>query len=259
MEVDIKDGKIMAILLEKYNIKIVKKFDDINLKLLLQKHNVVDYDIFRCCMKNCYLECIKYFFENKVIIKDNIIFDILLSIKKICGIDILIEKYTKLFNLIEQYHNYSYQEMLALMMIQIKVKDIETFELDKTFYTLNEIYLVYDIQEKDKYKYEDILEQLCKTKPTSKEISKLIFAKKNPIKITQKCLENLAIYGTTGEALKLILDNSDCILTEDLMMKFYQLVKKKNRKIRHVKTEDNEREIIMECITEKYIKQLSKI
>jgi len=254
---NIEYEKIKVILLEKYNIKIIKNFDDNNLVILLKNNNVVDYDIFRCCMKGYYLECIKYFFENKVIIKDNIIFDILLSIKNFYWANG--KEYIKLFNLIEQYHNFSYQEMLALMMICIKVKDIETFELDKTFYTLNEIYNVYDIQEKDKYKYENMLEQLCKTKPTSKEISKLIFAKKNPIKITQKCLENLGTYGTTGESLKLILDNSDCILTEDLMMKFYQMTKKKNRKIRHVKTEDNEREEIMHYITQKYIKQLSNI
>jgi|688.fasta_scaffold213912_1 hypothetical protein len=256
---DDEDEKIKTIMLKKYNIEIVKKFDDNNLKLLLQKHNVVDYDIFKCVMKNCYLECVKYFFENKIIINDDIIFDILYSIKISSFSGGIITIYTKLFNLIEQYHNFTYHEMIALMIRGIKVKDIETFELDKTFYILNEISNLYDIQEKDIYKYENILEQLCKTKPTSKEISKFIFAKKNPIKITQKCLENLAIYGTTGETLQLILDNSDCILTEDLMMKFYQMTKKKNRKIRNVKTEDNERELIMQYITKKYIKQLSEI
>jgi len=257
MEIDIENEKIIAILLEKYNIKIVKIFDDINLKLLLQKYNVVDYDIFRCCMKNCYLECIKYFFENKVIIKDNIIFDILLSIKKLWDNDILVEKYTKLFNLIEQYHNYSYQEMLALMMIQIKVKDIETFELDKTFYTLNDLYKVYDIKDENKYKYENKLEILCKTNPKDKEISKIIFAKKNSIKVSYKCLENLSIYGTNYKALKLILDNCDCLLTEDLLIKFDQMCNIKKKKHNIIKT--NEAIMIRKYIKEKYIRQLKEI
>lgn len=47
--------KIKVILLQKYNIEIVKKFHDNSLAILLKNNNVIDYDIFRCCMKKCYL------------------------------------------------------------------------------------------------------------------------------------------------------------------------------------------------------------
>jgi len=204
-------------------------------------------------MKKCYIECTRYFFENKVFINDDIIFDILANFNSI-----YLDEYKHLFTLIQEYHNVTYQEMLAMLINGIKVKDIETFELDKTFYILNDLYNVYNIQENDKYKYENKLEQLCKTKPTEKEIRKLIFSKKNPIKVTYKCLENLSIYGTYEKALKLILDNCDCLLTEDLLIKFDQLGQNNKRKKHNIR-KTNEIFMIRKHIKEKYIKQLKEI
>jgi len=232
--------------------KNTKLLHDIYLAKIFKNKNIINYKIFKCVLKKRYFECTKYFFENKVIINDNIIFNIFDNFDENC-----LDEYTKLFTLIQEYHNITYQEMLAMLINGIKVKDIGIFELDKTFYTLNDLYKVYDIKDENKYKYENKLELLCKTNPKNKEISKIIFAKKNPIKVSYKCLENLSIYGTNEKALKLILDNCDCLLTEDLLIKFDQICNIKKKKHNKIKT--NEAIMIRKHIKEKYIKQLKEI
>jgi hypothetical protein len=229
-----------------------KILHDKYLAKIFKNKNIINHTIFNCVLEKCYLECTKYFLENKAIINDGIIFDVLANFD-----EIYLDEYKDLFTLIQEYHNITYQEMLAMLINGIKVKDIGTFELDKTFYTLNDLYKVYDIKDENKYKYENKLEILCKTNPKDKEISKIIFAKKNSIKVSYKCLENLSIYGTNYKALKLILDNCDCLLTEDLLIKFDQMCNIKKKKHNIIKT--NEAIMIRKYIKEKYIRQLKEI
>jgi len=225
---------------------IDKNLLDKQLVEIFKKLKIVNYNIFSFVMTLGYIECIKYFFEQKILIKDDLIFKVIATSFKYYTYKYsyfsksnYILTFTNLFKIIQEYHNISYDEMLALLINKIPI-DISGFNLDDTFYKLNNIYKVYDIKKKTN---DNILEILCETKPKLTEIKKIINKKKNSVKPTQKCLENLATYGTRSEVLSFILENSDCILTEDLLLRF----------------ENMKKDSISSIIKKKYIEQMIEL
>jgi hypothetical protein len=233
-----------------YSSKINKNLLDNQLVEIFRKLKIVNYKIFSIAMTLGYIECVKYFFEQKILIKDNLIFETISQSHNyiVCGrynrnsdfhIDKYIKNFTNLYKIVQEYHNISYDEMLALLINKIPI-DISGFNLDDTFYKLNNIYKVYDIKKKTN---DNILEILCETNPKLTEVKKIINKKKNSIKPTQKCLENLAINGTRSEVLSFILENSDCILTEDLLIRF----------------ENMKKDSISSIIKKKYIEQIIEL
>jgi hypothetical protein len=195
------------IIKEMYNDKIT----DYSLLKIIEKFNLITNEILQYSIDKCYIKTVIYLLENKCIINNRMLNNLLKSnIKK--------NKLILFIKAISEYCKLSYEQMLYCITKEI-ILDLDNYDLDERFYYLNNIYKIYDIKSIIKQDGNE-LENLCTTYPDLSKIKKLVIRSKNPIKPTEKSIENLLTFGCSPKVMIFILDNTDKI-SEKLFSKIY--------------------------------------